>query len=74
MAECECLSLCPFFHDKLKNMPAMAEIYKRKYCKGDSTDCARHQVFEKLGSENVPDDLFPNQNEKAVRILSSYKT
>ena len=41
MEDCECLAGCPFFHDKMESKPAMAELYKKEYCKGDSTECAR---------------------------------
>ena len=45
MSDCECLATCPFFNDKMAEMPAMAEMYKRNYCRGDSCTCARHMVF-----------------------------
>jgi hypothetical protein len=69
MNQCECLAGCPFFHDKMENMPAMADIFKKRYCLGDSLTCARHRVFEARGREFVPMDLFPNDNEYAETIL-----
>ncbi len=73
MPDCVCLPECPFFHDKLANMPAMADIMKKRYCQGDWATCARHRVFEVLGQEAVPDDLFPNQMEDAEKILAAAK-
>lgn len=70
MAECECLSKCLFFNDKMADMPAMAESMKRRYCMGDSTQCARHMVLVAKGRENVPADLFPNNIERANKILA----
>ena len=69
MAECECLAGCPFFNDQMKDMEGMANIYKRKYCRGDSTECARHMVFVRLGKEAVPGDLYPNMRDRARKIL-----
>ena len=69
MALCECLEKCPFFHDKMDNMPAMANLIKNKFCKGDNTHCARFIVFKAKGSANVPSDLFPSQTERAKSLI-----
>ncbi len=45
-------------------------MFKQRYCHTDSSECARHMVFKALGKKNVPLDLFPNQNEKAERIIA----
>ncbi len=37
MPDCERLAECNFFDDKLAEMPAMAEMCKRPYCRGVST-------------------------------------
>ena len=71
MADCECLPTCPFFNDKMADKPAMADLLKSKYCRGDSSQCARHMVFEKLGKEAVPPDLFPSQHDRAQTILTA---
>jgi hypothetical protein len=70
MAQCELTEKCIFFNDKMANMPAMADIYKQRYCGTDSSLCARYRVFEVLGRENVPADLYPNDAEGATRILA----
>ena len=69
MSDCECLGACPFFHDKMENMPSMAQMLKDRYCHDAWTDCARHQVFVRLGREGVPADLFPNQDARVTEIL-----
>lgn len=69
MPDCECLSACPFFNDKMAGMPAIAGIYKRNYCKTDNSECARYLIFKALGRMKVPVDLFPNQKERAEKIL-----
>ncbi|OJF76876.1 MAG: hypothetical protein BKP49_04740 [Treponema sp. CETP13] len=70
MAKCECLPKCPFFNDMMSEKPAMANLMKETYCLDDNSKCARHQVFEKVGAQNVPDDLFPSQNYRVEGILN----
>jgi len=71
MKDCECLAKCPFFNDKMTNMPSAAKLIKYKYCKGDNTECARYIVFLALGSEKVPANLFPNQIKRVEEILKN---
>ena len=71
MKDCELVEKCIFFHDKMENMPATAEIYKNKYCRGNKLECARFTVFKKLGREKVPLDLFPNMMDKAQGIIAA---
>lgn len=67
--ECECLPGCPFFHDRMKNMPTASELLRQRFCKGDWASCARWMVFQSLGREAVPVDLFPDQADRARAIL-----
>jgi hypothetical protein len=71
MADCECLPKCPFFHDKMENMPSMADMMKTRYCHDAYQTCARYRVFKAHGREAVPTDLFPNQAEAADQLLAS---
>ncbi len=71
MTDCELLEKCIFFNDKMANMPGMAALYKRQYCQGDNSGCARYIVFQALGRERVPADLFPNDVERAEQIVAS---
>ena len=68
MAECEILSTCVFFNDKMANMPATTAIYKERYCQSDNLTCARYMVFKALGRPKVPSDLFPNEEERAKKL------
>ena len=70
MADCECLSGCPFFNDKMKDTEGLGAIYKKKYCLGDYSECARHKIFKKFGKGNVPDNLYPNMHDRAKSILA----
>jgi len=69
MKECECLPICPFFNEKMKDMPTTTSVYKKRYCLGDNSKCARYMIFKALGKEKVPPDLFPNQIEIARKLL-----
>jgi len=53
----------------MKDMPATAELMKKRYCLGDNTECARFMVASRLGKEKVPIDLFPGQTDRAMEIL-----
>ncbi len=71
MAECQVLSACPFFNDTMANMPGTAAAFKRKYCQGDNSTCARYMVLKALGKPKVPADLFPNQEDRARKIIAA---
>jgi hypothetical protein len=69
MPDCELLPRCPFFHDKMKDMPAVAEALKKRLCRGDKTGCARYMVVAALGKGTAPEDLFPNHVDRAQKII-----
>jgi len=71
--ECTCLEACPFFHDRMKNMPSMAGVLKQLFCTGDWKSCARCMVFSELGREAVPSDLFPDETDRANAILQAMR-
>ena len=71
MADCECIHSCPFFNDRMADKPATSEMYKKAYCRGDNSTCARYLVFSVLGKEAVPTDLFPNQIDRAHDVIGS---
>jgi hypothetical protein len=71
MADCELIEKCLFFNDKMGDKPGMAEMYKKKYCKEDHSNCARHMIVAVMGREKVPPNLFPNQVDDAKRIISA---
>lgn len=73
MDDCQCISGCPFFNNKMSNMPAMANILKKRYCQGDFNECARFTVFTALGKGKVPIDLYPNQMDVAITFINKNK-
>lgn len=73
MAECEIISECTFFNDKMSNMPVTAEMIKRKLCRKGFTDCAIYKVTKAAGREHVPVNLIPNQLDRADEIINAAK-
>jgi len=73
MDECEKLSACLFFNDKLQNMPAISGMMKERYCKKDKLKCARYRISQALGKDKVPIDLFPNMEFRANQIIALNK-
>ena len=70
MTNCEVIEGCPFFNDRLANMPTVAGWLKIQYCEGKHTECARYQVRQELGAAKVPSDLFPNETIRAERLIA----
>ena len=66
LPDCERLPACPFFQ-RLSFLPRTAEGLVQIYCRGDHKSCARFKV---MSAGFVPPlDLFPNESERALRIL-----
>ena len=62
-------TILPIFNDKMADTPVTAQSMKNRYCLGDNSICARYLVFSKLGKGRVPANLFPNQMDKAIRLI-----
>ena len=69
MADCEKINKCPFFQDRMSNMPGTAALYKKRFCQGNNSDCARYRVVQ--AGLPMPDDLFPNMLDKALDIIKA---
>lgn len=70
MAQCDLLSTCIFFNDKMANYPAAAEHLKKKMCLGHPDECARLMIVKAVGRPHVPADLFPNHHSRAEKIIA----
>jgi hypothetical protein len=68
---CEFMDSCPFFSDKIGRYPVAAGAMRAKYCLGDNADCARYRVAKALGREAVPSWLFPNDVDRALKLLAA---
>lgn len=73
MGTCEKLSKCPFYQGKMDINSGLGSMYRKKYCEGDNTICARYMVSTQLGPEYVTDRLYPNMNDQANKILAENK-
>lgn len=71
MYTCPVLEHCPFFKDKLTNMPPNTEFYKINYCINDSSKCARLLTARILGVNSVPSNLLPSEMSKAEGLINS---
>jgi diadenosine tetraphosphate (Ap4A) HIT family hydrolase len=71
MTDCEVIAGCPFFNDKLPNMPSLSAWLKIQYCQSKYPECARYRVRQALGGGKVPSDLFPNESIRAENIITS---
>ena len=69
MPDCEYLNGCIFFNDKMANMPSTSNVFKMMYCTDNFPGCARFMVRAEIGRDRVPDDLFPNQGDRARTII-----
>ncbi len=69
MAACGHLSDCPFFNDRMANMPLVSEILKEQYCLSEMSRCARYRVYR--SGLPVPNDLFPDDQDRCLSILES---
>ena len=70
MADCELLKGCLFFNDKMPEETGLGALYKKNYCQGDNSKCARFVVAKALGREKVPTNLYPNMLERANEIIA----
>lgn len=47
--------------------------YRKKYCEGDKTICARYIIATQLGPEFVTNNIYPNMNDLANKMLAEHK-
>lgn len=73
MATCEKLEKCPFYQGKMSMDSGLGSMYKKKYCEGDKTACARYMVATTVGPDYVTMNLYPNMVDKAKAIIEEHK-
>ena len=71
MANCKYQKDCRLFNGRMTIEQASSEMYKDTYCRGDNKQCALYLVISVLGSEEVPDDLLPDQVDRAHDFIGS---
>ena len=70
MACCKEIDDCRYFKDAMTSLPAVAELMKQRYCKGDPEKCARRLVQCEVGGSHVPPELAPDGIELARAIIA----
>lgn len=70
MATCEKLEKCPFYQGKMNMESGLGAMYKKKYCEGDKSLCARYMVATTVGPDFVNNHLYPNMMDKAKSIIA----
>ncbi len=73
MATCEKLAKCPFYQGKMSMESGLGAMYKKKYCEGDKTTCARYMIATTLGPEFVTEKIYPNMNSVAEKMIAENK-
>jgi hypothetical protein len=71
--DCELLQGCPFYNEKMPMENGIGSIYKKKYCKDNNKLCARYKVATALGLGSVPNNLYPNMHDIAMKIIEEIK-
>jgi hypothetical protein len=66
---CERLSTCAFVEYMIKIVPFTVNMMKIKYCKYDKNRCARYRLSKVLQVMEIPDDLWPGDDIKALEII-----
>lgn len=70
VVSCRFRRTCAFFQNEMEYMPGTSGLYRQKYCRQASSQCARYALYQALGPKAVPPDLFPYDHERAQEILS----
>ena len=73
MATCEKLSKCPFYQGQMSMDAGIGSMYKKRYCEGDKTICARYRIATTVGPEFVTNAIYPNMTAKADEIIAKNK-
>lgn len=72
MPGCKYLEKCPFFNSDRHGFGDFNELLRKKYCHGNSSECARYAISEQLGAQMVPADMLPSQHESAHRLVMAH--
>lgn len=70
METCEKLEKCPFYQGRMSMDSGIGAMYKKKYCEGDKTICARYMIATTVGPEFVTNSIYPNMTQQAEKIIA----
>lgn len=51
----------------------LGSLYKKRYCEGDKTMCARYMIATTLGPDYVTNNIFPNMTDLAKKMIAENK-
>jgi hypothetical protein len=71
MAECEYIDTCPFPGGELPEKGSNVEELKDEYCRSNSLHCARLMVSMALGDQHIPEDLYPDEKQRAYQLIAT---
>ena len=72
MATCSKLETCAFYNTAFDEENVFAARLKQIYCIDREDICIRDIISELIGTEYVPDNLYPNDIEKGKIILKEH--
>ena len=68
MAGCERLLKCQIVNNPNEEVVSVKKV-KEKYCNTNYSACARYMVLKSVGADFVPNDLLPDEVERAKEII-----
>jgi len=66
---CELMEVCSFLIYEMK-VVSIANRFKARYCRSCKDACAIYMVYTSCGEGAIPGDLYPNEYDRALDILS----
>ncbi|HLO26488.1 MAG TPA: hypothetical protein VK187_10250 [Geobacteraceae bacterium] len=66
---CEYYPSCAFIENMTRTDPLTAETVRLTYCDHDKYGCARYGLLQVMTAEDVPDFLWPNDEEEALELI-----
>jgi len=64
---------CRFLAGKIQCEPCLLAIYRRRYCHGDYTSCARYRAHQLAGVDLDTLDLYPNQDYRLAELSRPHR-
>lgn len=68
---CEYYDSCGFMRNMDRSDPLTAETVKITYCGDDKYGCARYGLFQVMATDEVPDFIWPNDEEEALEVMKT---
>ena len=66
---CEYYNACAFMEHMRQKEPFTASSINMTYCEASKYNCSRYCLSQILRAEDVPDHLWPNDEEEAFEVI-----